>query len=206
MTTINVEDGNPAYSSIDGVLFNKDQTELIKCPRGKQGAYVIPNTVKGIGDNAFRSCRLTNVTIPNSVETIGREAFVSCSGLTSVTLPSSLTSMGAYVFAYCRNITSVVSHIEIPFEHPWAFYEMNNQATLYVPVGTLEKYKALRAWNYNYFKEIVEFDINGIEGVTIGDSKSSDSENAPMYNLSGQRVGKNYKGIVIKNGKKMIVK
>lgn len=206
LTTINVEDGNPAYSSIDGVLFNKDQTELIKCPRGKQGAYVIPNTVKGIGDNAFRSCRLTNVTIPNSVETIGREAFVSCSGLTSVTLPSSLTSMGAYVFAYCRNITSVVSHIEIPFEHPWAFYEMNNQATLYVPVGTLEKYKALRAWNYNYFKEIVEFDINGIEGVTIGDSKSSDSENAPMYNLSGQRVGKNYKGIVIKNGKKMIVK
>ena len=85
---------------------------------------------------------------------------------------------------------------------------MNNQATLYVPIGTLEKYKALSAWNYDYFKEIVEFDINGIEGVTVSNSNSnsSNSENAPMYNLSGQRVGKNYKGIVIKNGKKMIVK
>ena len=208
LTTINVEEGNPAYSSIDGVLFNKDQTELIKCPQGKQGAYVIPNSVKGIGDNAFGSCCLTNVTIPNSVESIGSVAFVSCYGLTSVTLPSSLTSMGAYVFAYCRNITSVVSHIEKPFEHGWAFYEMNNQATLYVPIGTLEKYKALSAWNYDYFKEIVEFDINGIEGVTVSNSNSnsSNSENAPMYNLSGQRVGKNYKGIVIKNGKKMIVK
>ena len=205
LTAINVEEGNTAYSSIDGVLFNKDQTELIRYPRGKQGAYVIPNSVRNIGDNAFKSCNLTNVTIPNSVESIGREAFYCCYGLTSVTLPSSLTSMRAYVFSYCRNITSVVSHIEIPFRHSWAFYGMNNQATLYVPVGTIEKYKALIEWD-EYFKEIVEFDINGIEGVTVSNSKSSNSENAPMYNLSDQRVGKNYKGIVIKNGKKMIVK
>ena len=166
----------------------------------------IGNSVESIGYYAFSSCSgLTSVTIPNSVTSIGDGAFYDCSGLTSVTLPSSLTSMGYSAFGYCRNLTSVISHIERPFDNTWFFTEINTQAILYVPVGTIEKYRALSAWN-NYFKEIVEFDINGIESVTVSNGNSSDSENAPMYNLSGQRVGKNYKGIVIKNGKKIIVK
>ena len=166
----------------------------------------IGNSVESIGYYAFSSCSgLTSVTIPNSVTSIGDGAFSSCSGLTSVTLPSSLTSMGYHAFGYCRNLTSVISHIERPFDNTWFFTEINTQAILYVPVGTIEKYRALSAWN-NYFKEIVEFDINGIESVTVSNGNSSDSENAPMYNLSGQRVGKDYKGIVIRNGKKIVVK
>lgn len=121
-----------------------------------------------------------------------------------------MTSIGEYAFSGCSGLTSVTSYIENPFaietsvfissDWNWVFTD----ATLYVPVGTSEKYKSTDGWKN--FKNIVEIEIDGIEGVTVGDSKSSDSENAPMYNLSGQRVGKNYKGIVIKNGKKMIVK
>ena len=90
LTVINVDENNTAYFSIDGVLFNKSQTELILYPRRKQGAYTIPNSVTSIGRSAFRECSgLTSVNIPNSVTSIKDYAFEGCSGLTSVTIPNS---------------------------------------------------------------------------------------------------------------------
>ena len=87
LTNINVSDNNKNYSSIDGVLFNKDKTEIIKYPIKKDGtSYVIPNSVTSIGDSTFSNCSsLTNITIPNSVTNIGEFAFNSCISLTSIT-------------------------------------------------------------------------------------------------------------------------
>ena len=91
---------NSVYSSVDGVLFNKNQTTLIQCPGGKAGSYTIPNSVTSIGDCAFVDCTsLTSVTIPNSVTSIGDEAFSGCTSLTNVTIPNSVTSIGDEAFA-----------------------------------------------------------------------------------------------------------
>ena len=80
-----VESENPEYSSADGVLFNKNKTELLCCPARKSGNYDIPNSVTSIGDRAFGYCsNLTSVTIPNSVTSIGDMAFENCSSLTYV--------------------------------------------------------------------------------------------------------------------------
>lgn len=75
LTSIEVASDNPNYCSVEGVLFNKDKTKLIKCPEGKLGAYVIPEYVISIGTMAFSGCRLTSVTIPNSVTDIIGGAF-----------------------------------------------------------------------------------------------------------------------------------
>ena len=108
LTAINVDENNTAYSSIDGVLFNKSQTELVQYPGGKQGAYTIPNSVTSIGNYAFYNCSgLTSVTIPNSVTSIGHEAFRDCSGLTSVTIGNSVTSIGTRAFYGCTGLTSI---------------------------------------------------------------------------------------------------
>ena len=100
LISIEVSYDNENYSSVHGVLFNKDETELITYPAGKTDSeYVISNNVTSIGDSAFRSCTsLIGVTIPDSVTSIGASAFGYCTSLTSVTIPDSVTSIGASAF------------------------------------------------------------------------------------------------------------
>ena len=109
LKSIEVSDNNKNYSSVDGVLFNKDKTELIKYPSSKtDNTYEIPDNVTSIGAYAFQDCsRLTSVTIPNSVTSIGYGAFLGCSSLTSVTIPNSVTSIGSYAFYDCTNLANV---------------------------------------------------------------------------------------------------
>jgi len=108
LTSIMVDNGNPSYSSIDGVLFDKNIRTLISFPAGRNvRTYVIPSSVTTIGDNAFESCYyLTNVTIPSSVASIGNEAFAFCN-LTSVIIPSSVMSIGKQAFMYCEDLKSI---------------------------------------------------------------------------------------------------
>ncbi|MDR1840139.1 MAG: leucine-rich repeat domain-containing protein [Treponema sp.] len=109
LTIITVDNRNPSYASIDGVLFDKNIRTLIIYPQGRnQGVYVIPSSVTSIEDLAFSQCEsLTSVIISSSVTSIGEQAFASCRNLTSVTIPSSVTSIGVMAFADCRNLTSV---------------------------------------------------------------------------------------------------
>jgi len=107
LTGITVDKLNSSYSSVAGVLFNKDQTALIQYHSGgKAGSYTIPDGVTTVGTNAFTGCSsLTNVVIPNSVINIGDGAFALCTNLTSVTMPNSVTNIGDFAFMGCPNVT-----------------------------------------------------------------------------------------------------
>ena len=132
LKNINIEGESSLYSSVDGVLFNKEKTSLIRYPSGKTAtAYEIPNSVtsiersafagcislksvtisdrvKSIGEHAFYGCTgLTNVTISNRVSSICNDAFSGCTGLTSIEIPNSVTSIGDSAFSGCTGLTNV---------------------------------------------------------------------------------------------------
>ncbi len=108
LTSIEVNADNPNYSSLDGILYNKDKTKLITYPGGKQGYFAILESVTEIGSSAFYGCTgLTSVTIPESVTDIGDDAFRDCTGLTSITIPKSVTSIDDYAFKDCSELTTV---------------------------------------------------------------------------------------------------
>jgi hypothetical protein len=96
-----VDSQNPAYTSVEGVLFNKNRTVLIAYPVGKQGSYTVPSNVTSIGNYAFYRCSgLTSITIPSSVTSIGDEAFNGCRSM-SITI-SRRTRIGSNAFPNAR--------------------------------------------------------------------------------------------------------
>ena len=104
-----VSESNSAYSSKDGVLFNKNKTKLVAYPAGKTNtSYTIPNSVSEIKEWAFSDCSdLTNVTIPNSVSKISYGTFECCENLKSVTIPTSVKSIDGRAFSLCDSLSDI---------------------------------------------------------------------------------------------------
>ena len=109
LESIAVDDSNPSYRSIDGILFSKDQTTLVCYPAGKtETAYTLPEGVTSIGRSAFDGCEsLTSIEIPSSVTSIGIRAFDGCRNLTSIEVPEGVTIIGNYAFDFCSSLTSI---------------------------------------------------------------------------------------------------
>lgn len=109
ITDIYVSDNNKFFSSEDGILYNKDKTELIKCPRGRQGEISnLSENLKRIGTNAFEDCKnLIHIELPDAIVSIESGAFCGCDGLESIKLPENLKQMGQSVFFNCTSLKAL---------------------------------------------------------------------------------------------------
>ncbi len=84
MKTITVSDDNPLYSSHDGILYNKNATKVVFCPRGVTSAKVLDGVTE-IGDMAFFMCfDLESVKLPDTLKVVGKGAFQMMKHLRSV--------------------------------------------------------------------------------------------------------------------------
>lgn len=193
LTEISISSDNQNYSSIDGVLFNKDCTTILAFPNAKCEEYIIPASVTEIGNGAFQGCdALTSVTIPESVTIIGNYAFYDCVSLTSVTIPRGITGIGASAFSCCNNITSVYYNCEDPVEiDDNTIFYYSDDATLYVPASAVEKCRLISPWKE--FKNIQAYDFSGVESVGEGEVKTVTGR----FDMSGTTVDEKHKGMVI---------
>jgi hypothetical protein len=108
LSEIIVDKANPYYSSVDGVLFDREKTAIICCPVEVAGNYVIPSGITVIGKGAFQGCgKLTGIVIPESVTIIGEYAFNDCVGLSGITIPQSLTKMEDSIFSGCSGLKNM---------------------------------------------------------------------------------------------------
>ena len=129
MRSISVDEANLYYCSIDGVLFNKDQTKLLQYPNGKGDTlYIIPNTVTTLGSMSF-----SYILKKDSVK------------LTSIVIPSSVTTINVNAFWNVNNLASITNYAVTPqwVSAPYAYI---SSCTLYVPAQSLEAYQAADFW------------------------------------------------------------
>jgi hypothetical protein len=106
LTDITVNELNPEYCSIDGVLFDKKREKLLEYPRKKDKLdYTVPAGVLYISPEAFYKCKhLVNINLPESLEFIDNHAFAECVGLKAITLPMNLKYIGEHALENCPNL------------------------------------------------------------------------------------------------------
>jgi len=160
LTDISVDNNNPAYCSIDGVLFNKSKTRLITYPAGKQNAvYAIPGSVTEIESGAlgsntnlqsviipdnvtaiptfcFDGCeKLANIIFPSQLQEINYRAFAKCTSIKEISLPDQVTTIDGYAFSGCENLSVVTLPPDIKNVHKDAFDDCKHLKEFNYPQG-----------------------------------------------------------------------
>lgn len=125
---INISQENDTFLSVNGVVYNKEMTELVAFPCGIEGSFQVPDGIIRISMSAFygsvlseivlpdsveklgcftHCTRLRKFTVPNNVDTIPQGCFNGCSNLKEVSLPESLTDIDQYAFKDCLSLTEI---------------------------------------------------------------------------------------------------
>ena len=163
LAAIEVSGQNMNYTAIDGVLLNKEKTELIEYPKAKKDTnYMVPDSVTSIGKSALAGCKnLTRITIPESVHSIGEGAFNFSSNLTGITLPEGLTTIPDIAFAFCGNLTNINIGNGVTSIGEGAFTACVSLESITIPEGVTS------------IGEGAFIDCNSLKSVTIPDGVTS---------------------------------
>ena len=157
VSAFEVDDKNPAFKAVDGVLCSYNGDVIYRYPIYREGdSYTVPKSVseisnrsfmnakireiqmegavQKIGNHAFSGCtKLTSIPLMKSVATLGRNAFENCRSLESVTLPKSITTVPVAAFSGCKNLLSVTLSEKTRVISDEAFKNCPKLETLYLP-------------------------------------------------------------------------
>ena len=157
LQSIEVEEGNPAVCSVDGVLFNKEKTKLLSYPAGAtQTSYTVPESVTWIEPLAFSySQHLREVTLTDNVTALGYSAFYDCKSLEEVRLPSRLEILADHLFENCQRLKSVTIPQGVTYIGLKTFYGCTSLTSVTMP-------ESVTSTNYSVFEG-----CTSLESVTL---------------------------------------
>lgn len=135
LENIDVDEDNEFYCSDDGILLNKNETELILYPAAKSiEKYIVPTNIIKISNGAFAGHEeLDSIVLHDNIVSIGNQAFSRCTKLNSVMIPKSVMYIGVAAFSSCESLTSVVIESEIETISEFTFNGCKNLETMTVP-------------------------------------------------------------------------
>ena len=158
LRNINVESANPSFTSVNGVLYDKNQSKLLLMPTSNAAtSFEIPESITEIGRYALHNCKnLTSLTIPTSISKIGVGAFYGCTGLQNVVYEAAnlVKVQEGYVETYYENIFS---------------HETYSNAVLWVNSAAFQLAKTTYPWNnfahiYYSMLELSASELSMVEG------------------------------------------
>jgi len=133
LVELSVSPNNLHYTSIEGVLFDKNATQIKVFPGGRSGHYTMPATVNSIGDYAFYECTgLTSITMPDSVTSIGRSSFKGCANLTSFFFRGSAPTLEDTEFV---NLSEGIVAYYLPSSSGWGSTLANLPTQPFIPTA-----------------------------------------------------------------------
>ncbi|UKI43649.1 MAG: leucine-rich repeat domain-containing protein [Porphyromonadaceae bacterium] len=158
LKTITVSTLNKHLCDVNGIVYSKDKTELVRCPPGHNTTIFnhssFPSTLEKIGNRAFATCKkIQMIHIPYGVKTI-EMCFQECTGLTTLQIPSSVTTFGYAMWGDIPNLTYFYYNFSTPPSGmPYGPYSSAPRLTLYVPDEAIEAYKKATYWStWKYIK------------------------------------------------------
>lgn len=189
MEKIYVSSNNNSYSSVDGVLYNKNKTKIIYYPENKKNANYkildgvtsigefafsssnlevieIPDSVTSIGAGAFSNTNIENIKIPNSVTSIGNTAFASCFNLKNVEIPRGVTKIESNTFVECPKLTNVVLPDTVISLEPYAF-NICGITNFVIPNSVTSIGECAFRWCFNLNSIVIPNGITKIEDKTF---------------------------------------
>jgi hypothetical protein len=105
---LTIERLNPNYPIRNGMMTNRDGTEILCCPNeiARHGV-TIPDGARIINRGAFSGCKDLKEIAFDGIEIIDKSAFTNCTGLRSITIPDSVKHIGEWAFSYCTNLERI---------------------------------------------------------------------------------------------------
>lgn len=173
---IEIDEENPSYFSMEGIMYQRNPTAIYFVPKNIQGdislheeireipssafqscgnltSIVLPDGVKTIADGAFNNCQnLVEIAMGEAVESIGEYAFSKCYALTVVDIPSSVKSIKSAAFTDCKSLTYILLHEGLQTIGKMAFYNCGNLSGVQLP-------STLTSIGDQAFKECVSLDV-----------------------------------------------
>lgn len=181
LTRIEVDEQNPNYCSVDGVLFNKDKTILKLYPPNKSGiTYNIPHSVITLGTAAFSECKnIQTITIPEEVRFIHDECFLGCTALKSITFTSGLLAIRDYAFMACKAIENIQLPESLQEIGEGAFMNCSSLIKINIP----SKVNAIKPYTFNRCENLQNI-YTGDHVEEIGESAFSECRNLEVIKTS----------------------
>ena len=152
---ITVNENNQYYKSVDGVLYDKDETELIAYPSNKEGTqFTFPDTVRSTHEYAFAFANnLEEVSNLSKLEKFGSATFWRCGNLKSIKLPSQMEVVEDNLFGYCSSLESVELTDNMKAIKEYAFIGCSSLSNITLGKN-IERIETGAFWDCSSLKEI----------------------------------------------------